>query len=83
MSQSAGFDPRWGHVWIVSHVFENGDILVVEQNVARGNIGSGAATGTTNSWHYRYITVATQKLMDATYVSPSDAGYKPSDKIAK
>ena len=31
MSQSAGFDPRWGHVWIVSHVFENGDILVVEK----------------------------------------------------
>lgn len=83
MSAAAGFDAQYGHVWIVSHVFENGDILVAEQNVARGSIGSGEANGTTNAWHYRYITKETQKLMDANYYSPSEAGYKPSDKITK
>lgn len=83
MSGAAGFHPLYGHVWIVSHVFENGDILVAEQNVARGSVGSGEANGTTNAWHYRYITKETQKLMDADYYSPSEAGYKPSDKITK
>lgn len=59
------------HTGVVSHVFENGDILVVEQNV-QGY--SGDQIGQQRSWSYRYITVShysTWKFYD-----PEEVGYK-------
>ena len=43
---------QWGHTGIVSHVFENGDMLIVEQNI---NGISGAGAGLNWSWGYRVI----------------------------
>ena len=60
---SADSEPRAGaafstgageqHTGVVSHVFENGDILIVEQNVAGF---SGDGNHETRTWSYRYIT---------------------------
>ena len=43
---------QWGHTGIVQHVFANGDILIVEQNI-RGVSGEGA--GLNYSWSWRVI----------------------------
>ena len=39
------------HTGIVSHVFENGDILIIEQNTPK----SGNTIGKPNTWNYRLI----------------------------
>jgi conserved hypothetical secreted protein len=65
------------HTVIVSHVFENGDILVVEQNV-RGYSGQG--NGESYSWSYRYITKSAYQAQQFTFASPESAGYKISPK---
>lgn len=41
-----------GHVYIVEHVFSNGDILIVEQNFAGA---SGQSGGKPYTWNYRII----------------------------
>lgn len=74
---------EYGHVWIVCHVFENGDTLVVEQNFSSGYDGakSGAAAGQTCTWNYRLITKAQLDNATVKYTTPADAGYKPNEKI--
>ena len=67
------------HTGIVSHVFDNGDILVVEQNV----IGySGGGIGESFTWSYSYITKGTQTARSWTFTNPSSVGYNvnPSAK---
>lgn len=65
------------HVAIVSHVFENGDILLCEQNV----LGySGEGNGESYSWSYSYITKASQKVNNYHYTNPSEKGYKVTSK---
>lgn len=51
-----------GHTGVVSHVFENGDILIVEQNYASYS-GDGGGFGK-YSWNYRYVTTAELKMKD-------------------
>lgn len=62
------------HTGVVSHVFENGDILVVEQNV-QGY--SGDQIGQQRSWSYRYITVA--HYSSWKFYDPEEVGYKIKD----
>lgn len=45
----------YGHTGIVSHVFEDESILIIEQNVPGL---SGAANGESYNWSYRYLTKA-------------------------
>lgn len=61
------------HTGIVSHVFENGDILVIEQNTPK----SGNTIGKPNTWNYRLIAakdIPTHCGNGFTYLG--DAGYK-------
>lgn len=61
-----------GHVGIVSHVFENGDILIIEQNTPK----SGSSIGKPNTWDYRLIAkadVGTQ--CNAGFFYAGDVGY--------
>ena len=63
------------HVAIVSHVFENGDILLVEQNVP-----NYSGNGDSFTWNYSYITKATQKAKNYEFWNPSSEGYKVTSK---
>ena len=58
----------YGHTGIVQHVFENGDILVVEQNI-RGYSGAGNNESSTWSW---------QVLRESQYTSENWEFFKPS-----
>lgn len=70
---------QYGHTGVVEHVFANGDIIVVEQNI-RGF--SGDNNGTPNTWSWRYILKANYD--DAT-VSDGTSNwrfYKPDQEPA-
>ena len=67
----------YNHTQVVSHVFENGDILVIEQNVT-GYSGQGA--GGQYQWSYQYVTKAKYEADKYTFASPESAGYKISSK---
>ena len=75
---------KYGHTGIVSHVFENGDILVIEQNY--GGKSGGSRFGDYESldkgkyeWSYRYIPKSVYER-DHEFASPEGAGYKISSK---
>lgn len=84
---SASDEPRAGsafstglleqHTGVVSHVFENGDILIIEQNV-KGYSGDG--NGETHTWSYRYITkehYTGKRVFSAwKFYDPEKQGYK-------
>lgn len=83
-SQDAYAGNEYGHTGVVSHVFENGDMLVVEQNYGgkSGGSRSGRAfdTGINDfEWSYRYIK-KDQYSSGYTFASPEGAGYKISSK---
>ena len=61
----------------MSHVFENGDILVVEQNI-RGY--SGENNGESYSWSYQYVPKAKYEKDKYKFSSPESKGYKISSK---
>lgn len=63
--------PVYGHTGIVSHVFENGDILVIEQNISGY---SGEGNGESKSWNYRVVDAESVKR-DFEFYDPSVAGY--------
>lgn len=63
----------YGHTGIVSHVFSNGDILVVEQNI-RGV--SGEANGQSYSWSYRVIKKSSYEADGWSFFKPSGASPK-------
>lgn len=68
----AVFSASYQHVGIVSHVFENGDILVIEQNTPK----SGQSIGKPNTWNYRLIPKASfGNDCGNGFVNPADAGY--------
>ena len=77
-----GPDPRAGHTGIVSHVFKNGDVLFVEQNVSplTSGRGSGDEAGRPMTWNYRLVSksdAATQ-----TYVTlDGEKGWKVNEKL--
>lgn len=68
---SRGEHPTYGHTGVVSHVFKNGDILIIEQNV--GGF-SGDENGTPHTWNYTYLK---KKDYDGnlTFFDPSSVGY--------
>lgn len=61
------------HTGIVSHVFENGDILVIEQNTPK----SGNTIGKPNTWNYRLIAAKDIPTHCGNgFTNLGDAGYK-------
>lgn len=70
--------PVAGHTYIVSHTFENGDMLVLEQNF-QGK--SGQARGEICTWNYRIITKSTYTAEGHTFYSAEKDGYKPNSKV--
>lgn len=63
-----------GHTGVVSHVFENGDYLVIEQNFGSYSGEDGGFGAYT--WNYRYVTADSYGY---TFYSPSQAGYRIVD----
>lgn len=61
-----------GHTGVVSHVFENGDFLIVEQNVPGW---SGDENGTPFTWHYRIVTAAEIASEQYEFFDPSTVGF--------
>ena len=62
----------YGHTGIVSHVFEDGSILYLEQNC----IGySGAVNGMKASWNYGIISKAALEAEGWTFYNPGDNGF--------
>ena len=59
-----------GHTGIVSHVFENGDILIIEQNTP---LSGADYYGKSWTWNYRIHTVAQQKADNFVFAYP-DSG---------
>lgn len=82
-SQGPTATNSYGHTGVVSHVFENGDILIVEQNWDKSG---GARSGrwfdlgvNDFEWSYRYVKKS-QYESSFTFASPEGAGYKISSK---
>lgn len=61
----------YGHTGIVSHVFEDGSILTVEQNWTGY---SGEGNGQIFTWHY--VVHTADELSSWEFYNPEDAGYK-------
>lgn len=68
----------YGHTGIVSHVFDNGDFLVIEQNVGRL---SGLSANQKNTWNYRIISKGKISQNNYTFFDPSSVGYRFVDGI--
>lgn len=63
----------YGHTGIVQHVFANGDILIVEQNVVGA---SGEMIGQSYTWNFRVLTKETASPKNGyTFFKPK--GYEP------
>lgn len=56
------------HTGIVSHVFEDGSVLIIEQNTPL----SGATYGVVNTWNYRIVSPATQKAEGWVFAYPDN-----------
>ncbi|MGT2888366.1 phage tail tip lysozyme [Streptococcus didelphis] len=70
---------EYGHTGVVSHVFENGDILIVEQNFSTYS-GDNGGFGQ-YSWNYRYVTTIELAKENYTFYNPSKVGYQLSKTI--
>lgn len=57
---------------MVSHVFANGDYLIIEQNT-QGM--SGYQIGKPNTWDYQYVTKSSGERMGYHFWYPGDAGF--------
>ena len=76
---STSYSNEFGHTGVVSHVFENGDVLIIEQNISKY---SGASNGTPNTWDYRLISKASYgSEFDSGFTYLGDAGYKMSANV--
>lgn len=60
------------HTGIVCHVFENGDILIVEQNTPLSGVGGGHI----DTWNYRVVNKQSQSDMGFVYAYPDDKEMK-------
>lgn len=74
---SDGIDPRYGHTGIVSHVFANGDILIIEQNV-QGYSGEG--NGETRNWNYQVVGKEKLKMDNYEFYYPDGWTVNPDAK---
>ena len=68
----------YGHVGIVSHVFQNGDILIIEQNYL--GMSGASAPGEYSTYDYRYVTKAGMIKDHFRFYDPSAVGYKSNPK---
>lgn len=66
---------QYGHTGVVDHVFANGDILVVEQNITGY---SGDNNGTPSTWSWRYFTKDIYEGKNTTSNSRDWKFYKPT-----
>lgn len=62
---------KCGHTGVVSHVFDNGDILVIEEN---WGTYSGTGVGP-NTYNYRYIQRGALSKNSYTFYDPSTSGH--------
>ena len=62
------------HTGVISHVFENGDVLFVEQNTPK----SGNQIGEPCTWDYRLMKGSSAKAYMTEIWYPGDAGYEPN-----
>lgn len=67
----------YGHTYIVSHVFENGDILILEQNM---DGYSGWQNGQVCNWNWRVQSKAGYESFDSMFYTPTNEGFSVSDK---
>lgn len=72
-STGVGTDASPGHTGVVSHVFADGSMLVVEQNCPGL---SGQGNGTTFTWNYRIISKDAIVQQQYSFYSPGDNGWK-------
>lgn len=68
----------YGHTYIVSHVFQNGDILITEQNVGgySGNMNGGQC-----EWSYRIEPKDSYTRDGAVFYNPAPQGYLPDPRL--
>ncbi|QYU56838.1 CHAP domain-containing protein [Weissella confusa] len=66
---SRGNNTPAGHTGIVEHVFKNGDMLIVEQNVPGM---SGAANGERFTWNFEVVSKEYMEKYQAVYAYPGD-----------
>ena len=64
-----------GHTGVVSHVFDDGSFLIIEQN-RRGFSGQG--NGTTFTWNYRIVSKDSIASNGYTFYNPGDNGFTPN-----
>ena len=69
-----------GHTGIVSHIFKNRDILIIEQNYSTF---SGVYAGKSNTWNYRYIKKSEYEAEGMTFAAPKDGKPKWDAKSKK
>lgn len=71
----ASIDPvaPYGHTYIVAHVFENEDILILEQNTPF----SGGGIGTVCDWNWRVQSKESYTKDNARFYNPADQGFEP------
>lgn len=68
-----------GHTFVVSHVFANGDIFLVEQNTP--DSGASATTGAEEcSWNYRVVKKAGYESQNARFYTPPGYSVNPQLK---
>lgn len=58
-----------GHTGIVSHVFADGSILIIEQNTP---LSGSDYFGVPNTWNYRIVSPTTQKSDNFVFAYPDD-----------
>lgn len=75
----------YGHTGMVSHVFANGDVLILEQNIGGikgGGSGEDGGHGNFMTWNYRLITKKAAETQ--TYVTmDGEKGWKVNEKLKK
>lgn len=69
-----------GHTGVVSHVFKNGDILIIEQNYT--GYSGASAPGEYCTYNYRYVSKSCMEKDAFEFYDPSAVGFT-SNKDAK
>lgn len=66
-----------GHTGVVSHVFDDGSMLIIEQNY--GGI-SGESCGLPFTWDYRIVSADAIKSQGYSFYNPGDNGFEINDQ---
>ena len=71
---------QYGHTGIVSHIFKNRDILVLEQNY---DVLSGIYAGKPNTWNWRYVKKSQYESQGWKFAAPKEGKADWSGKKTK